>query len=198
MKLCTGLTLGDANTWAKVKVACSTTTTTSGTTIWRRRRRRRWRWWRWWWRRRGRGNRIRSRRSGRLTSRRSSPNRERVSRPIRQTRDRNRGRTRSRYVPRRRNSGVGRRSLARVSRSSKSNRCLCVAARSRNRSWGGRCPTVSRKHGSFEQKHYALKSPNNTHEFSAVFKSVEPDHCARSFNPGVEFTVTPPAPATVT
>ncbi len=45
---------------------------------------------------------------------------------------------------------------------------------------------------------YAVRSPTTTHESVPRFKSVADDHCVRSFNPGVAFTVTPAAPAIVT
>lgn len=45
---------------------------------------------------------------------------------------------------------------------------------------------------------YAVRSPQTNQVFSALFNSVADDHCVRSLSPGVEFTVTPPAPAIVT
>ena len=45
---------------------------------------------------------------------------------------------------------------------------------------------------------YAVKSPINTQTLSARLIRVADDHCARNFNPGVAFTVTPDAPTNVT
>lgn len=46
--------------------------------------------------------------------------------------------------------------------------------------------------------YYADKSPITTQVSVALLNRVADDHCARNFKPGVAFTVTPAAPATVT